>query len=259
MTNEQKSFCFCTLALGQRYRNMAKELAKQLETYSPGTSLVIYTEKPNDFNSYKNIMAFKHHQQGILHCYNDKRFLCHKAISLFEIAIYIDADTRILEQVPKDIKWKPGINGCHRNIVEHVTKYRPDSLPMLKKLAEKLNISDESFNSSNWIGESLFILVRDEGKEIEFLETWGKMSRYAELKGMHAGEGSLMGLSAAKVGWIIRSESWQKLNSITQHWSASQNRPKDKTWNNLQKRISYHYRLNKARIIALKDFRFYYR
>ncbi|NET45308.1 hypothetical protein [Okeania sp. SIO2B3] len=259
MTAEQKDFCFCTLALGQRYRDISKELAKDLETNAPGISLVIYTEKPDDFSSYKNVMAFKHYQQGILHCYNDKRFLCQKAISLFPVAIYIDADTRILESLPEDIEWKPGITGRHKKLVEHVSKYRASSLPILKKLADKLNISDDSFNNSSWIGESLFIIVRDNGKEIEFLETWGKVSRYAELKGMHAGEGSLMGLAAAKVGWVINSEAWEKLTGITQHWDASRSKPKANSWDNLQKRMGYHYRLNKTRIMALRDFEFYYR
>ena len=46
MTQKQKNFCFCTLALGQRYRDITKELVKDLETNAPGISLVIYTEKP---------------------------------------------------------------------------------------------------------------------------------------------------------------------------------------------------------------------
>ncbi|NEP90615.1 MAG: hypothetical protein F6K18_29465 [Okeania sp. SIO2C2] len=259
MTAEQNFFCFCTLALGQRYRDISKELAKDLEINAPGISLVIYTEKPDDFSSYKNVMAFQHYQQGILHCYNDKRFLCQKAISLFPVAIYIDADTRILESLPEDIEWKAGLTGPQKNLVEHVSKYRASSLPILKKLADKLNISDDSFNNSSWIGESLFIIVRDNGKEIEFLETWGKVSRYAELKGMHAGEGSLMGLAAAKVGWVINSEAWEKISGITQHWDASRSKSKVTSWDNLQKRMGYHYRLNKTRIMALRDFKFYYR
>lgn len=259
MTQKQKNFCFCTLALGQRYRDITKELVKDLETNAPGISLVIYTEKPNDFSSHKNVIAFKHHQQGILHCYNDKRVLCQKAISLFPVAIYIDADTRILESLPEDIEWKPGITGRHKNLVEHVSKYRASSLPILQKLADKLNIYDESFNSSGWIGEALFIIVRDNGKEIEFLETWGKISKYAELRGMHAGEGSLMGLAATKVGWVINSEAWQKISRVTQHWDASRSKPKATYWDRLQKRIGYHYRLNKSRIMALRDFEFYYK
>ncbi|NER01469.1 MAG: hypothetical protein F6K17_01900 [Okeania sp. SIO3C4] len=259
MTAEQKDFCFCTLALGQRYRDISKELAKDLETNAPGTSLVIYTEKPNDFSSYKNVIAFKHYQQGILHCYNDKKFLCQKAISLFPVAICIDADTRILESLPEDIEWKPGMTGRQKNLVEHVSKYRASSLPILKKLADKLNISDDSFNNSSWIGESLFIIVRDNGKEIEFLETWGKVSRYAELKGMHSGEGSLMGLAATKVGWVINSEAWEKISGVTQHWDASRSEPEETFWDNLRNSIVYHYRLNKTRIMALRDFEFYYR
>ena len=259
MTQKQKNFCFCTLALGQRYRDITKELVKDLETNAPGISLVIYTEKPNDFSSHKNVIAFKHHQQGILHCYNDKRVLCQKAISLFPVDICIDADTRILESLPEDIEWKPGITGWHKNLVEHVSKYRASSLPILQKLADKLNIYDESFNSSGWIGEALFIIVRDNGKEIEFLETWGKISKYAELRGMHAGEGSLMGLAATKVGWVVNSEAWQKISRVTQHWDASRSKPKATYWDRLQQRIGYHYRLNKSRIIALRDFEFYYK
>ena len=259
MTQKQKNFCFCTLALGQRYRDITKELVKDLETNAPGISLVIYTEQPNDFSSHKNVIAFKHHQQGILHCYNDKRVLCQKAISLFPVAICIDADTRVLESLPEDIEWKPGITGWHKNLVEHVSKYRASSLPILQKLADKLNIYDESFNSSGWIGEALFIIVRDNGKEIEFLETWGKISKYAELKGMHAGEGSLMGLAATKVGWVINSEAWQKISRVTQHWDDSHSKPKATYWDRLQKRIGYHYRLNKSRIMALRDFEFYYK
>ena len=129
----------------------------------------------------------------------------------------------------------------------------------MQKLADKLNIYDESFNSSGWIGEALFIIVRDNGKEIEFLETWGKISKYAELRGMHAGEGSLMGLAATKVGWVVNSEAWQKISRVTQHWDASRSKPKATYWDRLQKRIGYHYRLNKSRIMALIDFEFYYK
>ncbi|MGD1809409.1 hypothetical protein ACP6PL_28800 [Dapis sp. BLCC M126] len=91
------------------------------------------------------------------------------------------------------------------------------------------------------------------------MSTWGKVSRYAQLKGMHAGEGSLMGLAAAKVGWVINSEAWEKISRVTQHWDASRSKSKATSWDKLQKRMGYHYRLNKNRIMALGDFEFYYR
>jgi hypothetical protein len=34
MTNTEKDYCFCTLALGSAYRLMAKELAQDLKTYA---------------------------------------------------------------------------------------------------------------------------------------------------------------------------------------------------------------------------------
>lgn len=259
MAESQKDFCFCTLALGQRYRAMVMELATELEKYSSGTSLVILTDEPKEFSNYSNIIAFKHHQQSILHCYNDKRFLTEKALSLFRVAIHIDADTKILDTIPEDIEWKPGITGRHENLVQHVTKNRPHSLADLKKVASKLEISDEAFKNASWIGESLYMVARDGGKEIEFLEAWGKIASYMELRKMYAGVGNLMGLAAAKVGWTIHMEGWDELHKVREHWDASDSKPKPTVWQAWKRRLGYHYRLNRARIRALKDFGFYYR
>ncbi|NEQ72301.1 MAG: hypothetical protein F6K23_03935 [Okeania sp. SIO2C9] len=263
MSNSTKDFCFCTLVLGQRYREIAKELIRDLEKYSPGTSLVICTDEPDDFSKYQNVIAFKHQQQGILFCFNDRRFVFQAALSLFRVAIHIDADTKIVDTIPEDIKWNPGITGGRGNLMQHFNKYHSHRFADLKKVADKLHISEESFNNASWIGESLYAIVRDEGREIEFLETWGKIATYMELKGFHVGDGNLMGLAAAKVGWNVNStvdsEAWQKLDRVRKHWDASHSRPKTKFWDKLGKRIGYHYRLNKTRIMALKDFEFYYR
>lgn len=149
MAHSKKYFCFCTLALGKRYRDMVRELSLQLEQYSPGTALVIFTDEPKEFSSYENIISFKHSQQSILHCYNDKLFLTEKALSLFPVTIHIDADTRILDTIPENIQWKPGITGRHENLVQYVKKNRPHSLPDLKKVADKLEISNEAFENAS--------------------------------------------------------------------------------------------------------------
>ncbi|MGV0027485.1 hypothetical protein [Phormidesmis priestleyi] len=90
-----KDFCFCTLALGKKYRILAKQLAENLSTYSPETSLVVLSDRPQDFQNCQNVLAFKHHQQGVLYCFNDKRFVLAKALEYFEAAVHIDADTQI--------------------------------------------------------------------------------------------------------------------------------------------------------------------
>ena len=192
-----------------------------------------------------------------MHCYHDKRLVLEKALSLFRVAINIDADTKIIGKIPEDIEFEPGIFGRHENLIEHIKKNRPSSWEMIENVASKLNIDCQK---AKWIGESLYIVVRDEGREKEFIKQWGIIGRYLELKGMHSGEGNAMGLAAAKVGWnITKSDSWENLNKIRQHLDASDRKKSSNLWEDLKRKLAYHYRLNKARLAALKNFNFYYR
>lgn len=257
MTQNNKNFCFCTLALGSKYRLMAKQLAEDIDRYSPGTLLIVATDDPNDFKDCKNISAFKFQQKGILYCFNDRRFVIERALLNFETAIHIDSDTKLIANIPDNLEYSSGIVGCHQNLIEHVSKYRPNDLELIKKLASKLNIF---LDNVNWIGESLYIVTRDNGKEKEFLENWGLIASYLELNGMYTGDGNVMGLAAAKVGWKVQiSDSWQYINQIRQHLDASYEKKQDTFLDSFKRRLKYHYRLNKARLEALKNFDFYYR
>ena len=255
MKQEKISFCFCTLAFGIKYRELAKNLAIDLQTYGNGIYLVVGTDNIQNFEDQKNIIPIKIKQQGILHCYNDKRIILEKSLLQFDSAIYIDADTKIVEYIPNKISFPPGIVGCYRDIITHVSKYRPQDLDKLKNVARKLNISLES---ANWIGEALFIVTKDQGREQEFFTLWKKIARYLELRGMHAGEGNIMGLAAAKVGWQVHKNEWEILKDLVKHLDASRNSRKLTFWQQLTRRIGYHYRLNKNRLFALRDFSFYY-
>lgn len=252
----EKDFCCCTIALGRRYRVMAKELAADLEKYAPGTPFVIFTDRPADFKEHANAIAYKHRQQGIQRCSNDRRLLIEKALSVFPSAIHIDADTRLLDRFPDRMEFSPGITGTHQNLIEHLQKYRPQNLEIIKTVASKLDIPLEG---ATWVGESLYIITRDGGKEKEFFRLWGNIARYVELKGMYGGDGNLMGLAAAKVGWTAHSsETWNALKDMTKHLDASHQKSSS-SWENFQRRLAYHYRLNWTRLVALKDFNFYYR
>ena len=41
--------CFGTLDLGENYRNLVKLLSKDIEKYSPNTSLIVLTDKLQNF------------------------------------------------------------------------------------------------------------------------------------------------------------------------------------------------------------------
>lgn len=268
MVEAEKDFCFCTLALGEKYRLLAKRLAGDIEKYSPGTSLVIYTDAPEDFQIQKNVLAFPHQSQGILYCFHDRRLVIDKALSLFRVAIHIDADTAISEPVP-EIDWQPGITsgkGKFKNILAHLEgkeKYLGEKIPREReaftKLASKLSVSLEN---TFWIQEALYIVARDEGREKEFVKEWGRIGRYLELRGIHRGDGNAIGLAAAKVGWTVNTHGFQDLIKVRKHLDASKDKPPAKkthtVLDTVKFKLKYHSRLNLARVAALKDFDFYY-
>jgi nuclear transport factor 2 (NTF2) superfamily protein len=266
MVNSEKDFCFCTLALGQKYRNLVKQLATDLEIYSPQTYLVVATDAPQDFRGISNIIPYKHSRQGVLYCYDDKRFAIQKALTKFRVAIFVDADTRILSKVPEDILWPPGITCAgFVKILDHPpNQEREGRKEAIKDLSKKLNISLEG---TSWVNENLFIIARDEGREIEFIRLWGKIGRYFEIKGVDTKDGNPIGLAAAKVGWKIMSDRWDELDKIRSHTYAHWDFDPHKVqtvWEKLENKLKLaewkrQYRLLKAQLISLQDINFYYR
>ncbi len=245
-------YCFCTLALRSPYRLHAKNLAEDLNKYAPKKTLIIFSDEPDDFKNYPNILAFKHHQKGIPHCWNDRRFVVEKALSICPVVIHIDADTRILASIPENIEWQPGITAMHGDLLEQANKWMfPPDIKLMQKWASKLDISLEK---ASWIKESLYIITKDEGREIEFLKQWDIITRTLELKGYTSSDGYCMGMAAQKVGWTVKDNGWDTLDKITDHFYASGQAIKPRYfWNKLQRKLNYYYRLIQGWLIALND------
>ena len=123
MTQKQEKFCFCTLALGKRYRLLALELAKDLEKYAPNATFLVLTDNLQDFKEAKNVLALKHQQK--LWCDNDKSFLIEEALSLFDYCICIDADMRVLAPVSSDLKWLPCPSNSHPEWIKGISLVLP--------------------------------------------------------------------------------------------------------------------------------------
>lgn len=220
MSHPHQEFCFATLALGSNYRTLALELAKDLERYSPNKTFLVLTDKPEHFSSQSNVLAFKHKQR--LYCDNDKSFLIEKALSMFDWCICIDADMRILAPIPEDLDWQPGITArsCtnlikhHQTIVNRTANPRPQKvkqLEVIQKVAQKMDI-DLDEQDVYWMNEFLFVVKKDNGKEVEFLNWVRKISYYIELNGVNIGIGSAMGLAAKKVGFQIRRDPMEGIS-----------------------------------------------
>lgn len=252
-------FCFSILALGSKYRIMTRQLIENLEKYAPEAYVVVGTDNPAEFKNYKKVIAFKLIQKGILHCYHDQRFVIEKALTQFPLVIKIDADTKIIAPISQPLNIPDGLHATHvEDIVQHNQKYTPKRLQYFEKVAGKLALD---LSQVSFIGESLFaISTKDKNQAANFVQQWGLIARYTELHGIHSGEGNIIGLAAQKAGLgIYKSPDWLKeINQVRKHLDASKFSSRKNKLSQLQSRFKYHYRLNKARIVALKNFDFYF-
>ncbi|BAY28785.1 hypothetical protein NIES2107_06170 [Nostoc carneum NIES-2107] len=294
MQQEQQEVCFCSLALGERYRSHALLLAQDIEKNLPGIYLLLLTDKPQEFSKYSHVLALKHQQQSI-GCYHDKRFVIAKALSLFNTCIFVDADIRILDRFLSEIKWLPGITAIScTSIAKHNQVYidsvndkyklkRSKDIEILRKLAKKLDLDLEDTNIQ-FVMEMLFVITRQDGKEIEFLNHWNNIALYCELNGFYGAEGYAIGMAAAKAGlqvqWdamqeIVYFKDWVQMQKIKkgqanaddtliyfqQHEAIEyrQSSLLQKIKRRLEKFIGYYYRYFYLRIVSLNNFNFYYR
>lgn len=293
MNLQTAKFCFCTLAFGKNYCNLALLLAKDLEKYSPNTPLIILTDRPNNFSNQPNVLAFKHQQQSVK-LYHDKRFAIAQGLSLFNSCIFLDADMRILAPVPQDMQWiqTPGINARACDIMPKkyakvltgiANSKQIKEFQVISNVAQKLNLELDADNVK-FVYEYLFTVTKDAGKEMEFLNQWEMIAAYCELNGVYDGEGNAIGLAAAKAGLSVRWCAMDGINFFKDRTELvriqkGQSDMKDmkvyfeqqrkleypqcslveKLIVKIRKQIQYFYYLVRLRIVTLRKFNFYYR
>ncbi len=259
---ENKSFCFCGLALGKRYRDCAVDVAVDLQKYHPGVTYVVLTDHKNSFANSPNVLAIQHKQESIMFPYHDRRFAIKESLARFEVAIQIDTDIRLKKALTIssiDLNNLKGILGRTENLSQHLKKYQSENLSYYEKVADKLQIP---FKAVSYVGEFIFAVARNNGKEEDFIEHWGNIGRYLELNKIHGADGPTIGLAAAKSGLEVINSDWpsEMEGDFIDHlkFSSGKNKPKKSALEKLKFRFNYHYRLNKARLASMKDFNFYY-
>lgn len=294
LPTEQNNFCFCTFAGGDVYRALAKNLASDLKKFSPGTPLVLFTDRAQDFAEFDNVIAVQHRRQGVKF-YHERRFAIAKALSMFESCIYLDADVRICAPVPSNLSWKPGITArsCAA-MMKHIQErmYQGDAprpewvknFKLYQTMAHKLGL-DITLNEMTWVNEFLFVVTRDSGRELEWLDLWGKLAQYAEVQGMHKHPAYAMGIAAAKVGFPIQHDLMEGIDFFDDRIercriSKGESDPEakrqyfqvqgsieypdrsllDRATRKIHRNVDYFWNLARLKVKALfEDFRFYYR
>ncbi len=201
-----ETFCFCTLAIGDRYRIHAQILAQDIQDHMPNRPFLILTDRPEAFKQFPHVLAFKHQIQSIKG-YHDKRFVLEKALSQFESCLFLDSDVRVLGpmmDVDADSQnaqrpWNPGITArAGTGLANHMKNMNdPKILNVIHQVAKTLEID---LQTVQWLHEFMFAMTREDGLEQEFFELWQTLSYLFESQGIYGGESFSIGLAAAKVG-----------------------------------------------------------
>ena len=80
---------FCTLAIGEKYRELARFLCRDFAVY--GQNIFIVTDDVSDFGSEKNAICVEHKPAKF--SFHDKKIALKKALEIAPTAIFVDADT----------------------------------------------------------------------------------------------------------------------------------------------------------------------
>lgn len=251
------NLAFCTLAMTPRYCGLAARFAASVQEFMPGTMVVILTDHPLFFRGLENCISVPHRQQGIRHCFHDKRLVLEQTLRQFETAILVDADSRLTDPLPTAIDWLPGLTSGNTNAILAHGANRKD-LSLQRILAYGATDLGVTLDEAYFVHESLLVVRRDRDRELEFLQRWGRLARYLELRGVYAGEGNAIGLAAAAVGWCPQRQGWDALKGAVEHCYASRS-PEPKSWQHkLRRGLGFSYRWSRESLMALGDPRFYY-
>lgn len=231
------SVCFCTLAIHAPYRKRARILCGD-PACAPW---IVLTDEPDDFADLP-VRVIRHTATGpmaadYLHhlaptgndrgaaAYHDKRFAVQAALQDFDTAIFLDADSRV-EALPRIDAFPPGLAILpiiRESIADHLEIYGSWRLPAFADLARDLLGDPDFLRSAPWCHEACYAVTKD-GRQSRFFWAWERAADFLREKGVHSGEGGVMGLAATYAGWTTDDEALAPLVSSIQHEAGG---PKD--------------------------------
>ncbi len=198
MNHNGNKICYTTLALGYEYNSHALKLCEDAHRLSPGTPVVVLTDRPRLFINNPNVITVKHRIQsvGIFH---DKLCCIEASLKRFQCCIFLDADCRLMSDMANSRQWKPGLTakvlwglGTHiqpKKVSESAIKRQA----LAHEVADSLGLL---IDDCRFIHEAAFIVCSDNGKEDQFIKSWAQIRDFLEFNGMYSGEGMAMGLAA---------------------------------------------------------------
>ena len=224
------SVCFCTLAIHAPYRRRAHLLCDDAKT----APWIVLTDVPEEFEDLP-VRAIRHAPTGPMAvdylerlqptgegrgaaAYHDKRFALLAALEGFETAIYVDADSRIAALPPFDV-FKPGL-AVHplvrKSVADHLETCGSWRMPVFVELARYLTGDADILLAARWCHEAL-IAVTSDGCASRFFRAWSLGANFLQARGVYSGEGGVIGLAAAYVGWEVDYDALSALAASIEH------------------------------------------
>ncbi len=222
--------CFCTLAIHAPYRQRARLLCAD----APQVPWIVLTDEPEDFADLP-VRAVRHIPTGPMAvdylaqlsktgegrgaaAYHDKRFALLAALEEFDTAIYVDADSRIIKLptssiLPADLAVLPVVQ---KSVAEHLATCGSWRLPVFEELARQLTGDVEVLRRARWCHETLMAVSRGKSTS-NFFEAWSIGADFLQARGVYSGEGGVIGVAAAHVGWDIDYDMLKRLGDLIQH------------------------------------------
>src|ERR1700752_802708 len=222
--------CFCTLAIHAPYRRRARLLC----TDAPQVPWIVLTDEPEDFADLP-VRAVRHGPtvpmagDYLAHlpktgegrgaaAYHDKRFALLTALEEFDTAIYVDADSRIVKlPVPSALPTRLAVLPVVRkSVAEHLATCGSWRLPFFEGLARQLTGDVEILRRARWCHETLVAVTRGKSTS-DFFAAWTMGAEFLQVRGVYSGEGGVIGIAAAHVGWNVDYNTLKRFGDSIQH------------------------------------------
>jgi hypothetical protein len=209
--------CYATLAFGQPYRDMARQLASDLDVHAPGRALVIATDAVGDFAACGNVVAFAQARTGFFRCVNDKRFaVAHALEHQAAEVVFIDSDTRITQALPLRVGTDAKIASVYSPMIGPQAR-----MYLLPHYAEAVLAAARSFGldpeQTRLVMDSMFAVKRDQGREKVFIHVWDLVTRYFDFQGMFIADAFCISIGAAVAGWVATDQGMAGFQAAIAH------------------------------------------
>ena len=224
-------WCFCTLALGEVYCRLARQVAADLASYGPGLPFVVLTDNPLRFCDLPNVQPIYHRQRSVLG-YNDKLSVIKRAIDQYRTAVFIDADARILGPIDLSLEiFRPGLSAFllrpwaymqdTYDTSPHAPQWQQKDLRMLARLRDEFDLCDNGRDVPSVV-ESLFAVTAGDTRDAgAFLRKWNYLAEFCEGSKFFLHEGFSIGLAARLAGFPIEQSDFAGLRFFEPRLSRS--------------------------------------